>query len=419
MISRSGLNRHTMHQARRFSTLKSGSHMFSKNTFSKNTLGLATGSALLFSAGMSYALAEENNMSYRMMGNTGLAVSVLSYGFWATFGAKDDIKNQAGIEMAKKCLRTARKGGVNLFDNAETYGSPQGAAETIMGEAIRQLRLEDPKLWRRSDILITTKLFWMGPGHNEKGLSTKHLREGMDAALKRLQTDYVDMVFCHRPDPYTPTETVVRGMTDLIRSGKATAWGTSEWSAQQITEAIWIAKDQGLEPPQFEQPQYHMFHRERFEKEYFPLYQPPYNYGTTIWSPLASGLLTGKYNNSIPSGSRATAKGYEWLQKKLATWHKEGKIGKVIALEKFAKKNYNCSVAQLALAWCLKNKNVTTILLGATKPHQLTENLGALSVAAKITDEHMEELNKILDNKPDQYYGYGNSAGYRRIPLMD
>jgi voltage-dependent potassium channel beta subunit len=308
------------------------------------------------------ASAEDNDMPYRMMGNTGLQVSVLSYGFWATFGAKADILDQVGFEMAKKCLRVARNGGVNSFDNAETYGNPQGAAESIMGEAIRQLAEEDPKLWRRSDIMITTKLFWGGPGVNEKGLSTKHLREGMDSALKRLQVDYVDLVFCHRPDPYTPTETVVRGMTTLIRSGKATAWGTSEWSAQQITEAHWVAQMYGLEPPQFEQPQYHMFHRERFEKEYSPMYQAPYRMGTTIWSPLASGLLTGKYNETIPEGSRAKAKGYTWLQGKLKTWHEEGKIEKVSELQKYAKDKLNCSVTQLALAWCIKNPNVSTVL---------------------------------------------------------
>jgi len=364
------------------------------------------------------AAQSEIKMPYRMMGNTGLAISVLSYGFWASFGSKADIKDQSGIDMAKECLRIARKGGINFFDNAETYGDPQGSAETIMGEAIRQLRLEDPILWRRTDIMITTKLFWGGKGVNEKGLSIKHLREGIDASLKRLQVDYVDLVFCHRPDPYTPTETVVRGMTNLVRSEKATAWGTSEWSAQQITEACWIAKMYGLEPPQFEQPQYHMFERERFEKEYFPMYQPPYNMGTTIWSPLASGLLTGKYNKEVPENSRAASKNYKWLKKRIQKWRDEGKIDKVITLEKYANEKFNCSVAQLALAWCIKNPNVTTILLGATKPHQLEENLGSLRVALVMTDEHLKDIDSILKNKPDAYSGYGNSSQWRKINLI-
>jgi len=240
-------------------------------------------------------------MAYRILGDTGLQVSVLSFGFWATFGVKSDLLDQEGIDVAKRILRVARRGGINCFDNAETYGNPQGAAEAIMGEAMRQLAQEEPQLWRRSDLVITTKLFWGGPGLNEKGLSRKHVREGMDASLRRLQVDYVDLVFCHRPDPLTPTETVVRAMSELVRSGKATAWGTSEWSAQQITEAVWIARTYGLEPqtvthddatashlcvvgcryryglepPQFDQPQYHMFHRERFETEYRPARSEP------------------------------------------------------------------------------------------------------------------------------------------------
>ena len=356
-------------------------------------------------------------MYYRKLGNTGLAVSVLAYGFWATFGVKDDLHQQEGIEMAKKCLRTARSAGINLFDNAEAYGAKYGDAERIMGEAFAQLRKEDPEKWRRSDLVITTKIFWGGTGYNEKGLSNKHVQEGLGASLKRLQLDYVDLVFCHRPDPFTPTETIVRAMTQAVRSGKAKAWGTSEWSAQQITEAVWIARTQGLEPPQFEQPQYHMMHRQRFEQEYAPLYKENYNMGTTIWSPLASGLLTGKYNDTIPPGTRLAQKGYEWLQARLKQWHAEGKIEQVRKLTAYADKELGCSVAKLALAWCVRNENVTTVLLGATKVHQLEENLGAIEVARRLTKKHMADIDAILDNKPEAWSGYAG-AGMRSFPQL-
>jgi len=359
-------------------------------------------------------------MYYRMLGNTGLQVSVLSYGFWATFGAKDDLSDQQGIDMAKDCLRVARNSGINLFDNAEAYGNPNGEAERIMGVAIKQLQEEDAVKWRRSDLIITTKIFWGSDGVNEKGLSRKHIREGLDASLRRLQLDYVDLVFCHRPDPLTPTEQVVRGMTDAIRSGKATAWGTSEWSAQQITEAVWIARTFGLEPPQMEQPQYHMFHRERFEREYFPLYSQPYNIGTTIWSPLASGLLTGKYNDSIPEGSRMASSNYSWLQKTLTKWHEDGKIEKVRRLTTLAQEKYQCSMGQMALAWCIKNPHVSTVLLGATKTEQLEENLGAISVAERMTSEDLKEINDILGNNPESYRGYNplDKDGFRSIDTI-
>ena len=356
-------------------------------------------------------------MYYRMLGNTGLQVSVLSYGFWATFGVKEGLTGEDGVEMAKRCLATARKGGVNLFDNAETYGVPVGEAERLMGEAIAQLQVSNPENWRRSDILITTKIFWGGSGVNETGLSRKHIMEGLDASLGRLQVDYVDLVFCHRPDPYTPTATVVRAMTDAVRSGMATCWGTSEWSAQQITEAFWIAKVEGLEPPQFEQPQYNMFHRERFEREYAPLFQAPYKIGTTIWSPLLSGLLTGKYNDGIPAGSRLTQRGYGWLKGELERRREEGVIDKVKALSTLADTRLGCSMTQLALAWCLKNTNVTTVLLGATKPEQLEENLAAVSVAARMDDEDMRAIEEILGNAPDAYSGFGGS-GMRQLKSL-
>lgn len=356
-------------------------------------------------------------MYYRMLGNTGLQVSVLSYGFWATYGVKDDLTEDDGIAMAKQCLSLARKAGVNLFDNAEAYGNPVGEAERIMGEALSQLADEDPETWRRSDILITTKIFWGGAGVNEKGLSRKHIMEGLDAGIERLQVDYVDLVFCHRPDPFTPTETVVRAMTDAVRSGMATAWGTSEWSAQQITEAVWLARTYGLEPPQFEQPQYNMLHRERVESEYAPMYQAPYRLGLTTWSPLCSGLLTGKYNDGIPEGSRAALAGYEWLTKLFADKRGEGAIDRIKALTTYAQDTFGCSMTQLALAWCVKNPNVTTVLLGATKTEQLEENLGAISVVERMTDAHMADIEGMLGNTPAAYSGFGGS-GMRAIETI-
>ncbi len=353
-------------------------------------------------------------MYYRMLGNTGLQTSVLSYGFWATFGVKEGLTDQAGIDMAKRCLTTARQAGINLFDNAETYGVPQGEAERVMGEAISQLMQEEPHLWRRSDLLITTKIFWGGSGVNETGLSKKHIIEGTRASLKRLKLDYVDLLFCHRPDPFTPTETVVRAMTDVVRSGQATVWGTSEWSAQQITEAYWIAQSKGLEPPLIEQPQYNMLARDRFEVEYAPLYQAPYNMGTTIWSPLASGILTGKYNNGIPTGSRMTQKGYEWLINILDGHRASGMLKRIADLDVWAQETLSCNVGQLALAWCVKNPNVSTVLLGATKPEQLEENLKCLAIVEQLTDAHLSHIDQALGNKPASYQGWGG-AGMRQI----
>ena len=394
------------------------------------TLFLAAGAVALTTTRVSVARAAASKMGaddaaaptmpYRLLGNTGLAVSVLSYGTWATYGAKDDLMGKGGVDRCKECFRVARGAGVNLFDNAETYGVPVGAAEKIMGTAIKELQAEDPELWRRSDLVLTTKIFWGGGGINERGLSRKHLNEGLAASLERLQLDYVDLVFCHRPDPYTPTETVVRGMTDLVRSGKATAWGTSEWSAAQIVEAVWIARMYGLEPPAFEQPQYNMMHRQRFESEYFPILREPYSFGTTIWSPLASGLLTGKYaDGEIPAGSRAAAKGYEFIGAKVNQWKDDGSLAKVAELAAFAEAELGCSVAQLAIAWCLKNPKVTTVLLGATKPEQLEETVGALDVVRSLTDEHMARIEEILDNKPEGYAGYGAKFWARSVDTLD
>jgi len=349
------------------------------------------------------------DMEYRMLGGTGLMVSTLSFGFWATYGVKE------GVDRCVSVMRICRNAGINFFDNAEAYGKENGDAETIMGQAIKKLEAEDAKLWRRSDICVTTKLFWGGKGKNEGGLSRKHLIEGMKASLARLQMDYVDVVFCHRPDPLTPTEEVVRGMTQLIRNGQAFYWGTSEWTAQQITEAFWIAKTEGLIAPVVEQPQYNMFEREKVEKEFKRLYAAPYSLGTTIWSPLKSGILTGKYNKEVPDGSRMAEKGYEWLAKQWGATKAE-RIPIVEKLIGFAKK-LDTTVTCLAIAWCVKNKNVSTVLLGATKEHQIEENLKSLAVAKKLTPEMMDELDEILGNKPTQPGAWGRTLDNKTDPL--
>jgi len=343
-------------------------------------------------------------MEYRMMGGTGLKVSVLSFGFWATFGVKE------GTQKAIDCMQACRDAGVNLFDNAEAYGK-DGAAEKVMGEALEWLMgPENPKqnMWRRSEIIITTKLFFGGSGLNEKGLSRKHIIEGMDNSLKRLKLDYVDIVFAHRPDVLTPMEETVRAFTQLINEGKACYWGTSEWTPQEITEAFWIAKLHGLIAPVVEQPQYNMFHRENMEKDMLPLFKSPYGIGTTIWSPLKYGVLTGKYNRGIPEGSRFDTKGYKHLKDNW-TKQKEEQLPKVEKLMVLAEQ-FGCSVGQLAIAWCAKNKNVTTVLLGATKMHQIEENLGALDVARRLDKKMLEQIDKILVNTPKQTPSYGREC---------
>ena len=365
---------------------------------------------------MGEADEQSDQMYYRMMGNTGIQVSVLSYGFWATYGIKDRLSGEEGVETAKELMSIVRNAGVNCFDHAEAYGNPNGEAERIFGIALKELEEEDPQLWRRSDLVITTKIFWGGSGVNESGLSLKHCREGLDKCLSRLQLDYVDLLFCHRPDPHTPTSTVVRSMTQMVRSGRATAWGTSEWSAQQITEAFWIAKSEGLEPPQFEQPQYNMLHRNRFESEYFPIFNPPYNIGTTIWSPLRSGFLTGKYLKSIPDDSRATQEGYEWLIDDLAERKERGEFEIVSKLVDYAE-SFGCTPAQLALGWCLKNPNVSTILMGATTASQIEENMGCIDVAKQLTNENMTDLEEILGNSPESWMGPGG-AGTRNLRTL-
>jgi voltage-dependent potassium channel beta subunit len=287
-------------------------------------------------------------------------------------------------------MTAAYEAGVNFFDNAEAYAS--GNAEIVMGNVIKKTG------WRRSDLVISTKIFWGGDGPNDTGLSRKHLMEGVNASLKRLQMDYVDLIFCHRPDPYTPIEETVWTMNLIIQQGKAFYWGTSEWSAQEITEAYGIARREHLIPPLMEQPEYNMFHRERVEKEYARLYRE-IGLGTTVWSPLASGLLTGKYNQGIPQGTRVSLKGYEWLRSYFESEEARQQIEKVKRLTLIANE-LGCSMAQLALAWCLKNPNVSTVITGASRKEQVNENMKALEVVPLLTDEVMEQIEEILQNRP-------------------
>jgi voltage-dependent potassium channel beta subunit len=287
-------------------------------------------------------------------------------------------------------MKTAYDAGVNFFDNAEVYA--HGNAEQVMGAVIKKVG------WKRSDLVISTKIFWGGDGPNDSGLSRKHLFEGLDASLKRLQMEYVDLLFCHRPDIHTPVEETVWAMNDLIRQGKAFYWGTSEWSAVQIMEAYAIARREHLIPPLMEQPEYNMFHRERFESEYARLYSE-IGLGTTIWSPLASGLLTGKYNEGIPEGTRVSLKGYEWLRKDFESDEARRNIDKVRQMMPIAQE-LGCSMAQLALAWCLKNPNVSTVITGASRAKQVSENMAALEVVPKLNSDVMTQIEAILENKP-------------------
>ncbi len=324
-------------------------------------------------------------MEYRFLGSSGLQVSALSLGSWITFG------EQVGEDLAHECMQVAYDSGVNFFDNAEVYAN--GEAEIIMGNIIKKAG------WKRSDLVISTKIFWGGSGPNDKGLSRKHIIEGIEASLARLQMEYVDLVFCHRPDPYTPVEETVQGMNYIINHGKAFYWGTSEWSAQQIMEAYAIARREHLIPPQMEQPEYNMFNRERVEKEYARLYTE-IGLGTTIFSPLSSGLLTGKYNKGIPEGTRATLKGYEWLRKDLESDTTRHNIEKVKQMTPIADE-LGCSIAQLALAWCLKNQNISSVITGASRPEHVAENMQSLDIVEKLTDEVMEQIETILDNRPE------------------
>ncbi len=320
-------------------------------------------------------------MNYRRLGKAGIKLSELSLGAWVTYGG------QVGLDVARECMTAAYDAGVNFFDNAEAYAG--GEAERVMGEAIKQLG------WRRESVVVSTKIFWGGDGPNDTGLSHKHVIEGVNNALRRFGMDYVDLVFCHRPDPNTPIEETVRAMDIVIKQGKAFYWGTSEWSAAEIMRADAVARQYGLTPPTMEQPQYNMFTRERFEREYAPLYRD-LGYGTTIFSPLAAGLLTGKYNDGIPADSRAALEGFEWLQRALTP----ERIAQLKLLQGVADE-LDCTMAQLGLAWCLTNPNVSTVITGASRPGQVTENMRALEVVPRLTPEVLAQIDGILDTKSD------------------
>lgn len=327
-------------------------------------------------------------MEYRRLGNSGLKVSVLSFGSWVTF------KNQADVDEAVEMMKAAYDAGVNFFDNAEAYA--HGDSERIMGEAFKKLG------WSRDAYVVSSKVRWgavPNPKPTQFGLSRKHIYEACYQAMQRLQVDYLDLYFCHRPDPEVPMEEVVRTMTELIQQGKVFYWGTSEWSAQQIMEAHSVARQYHLIPPTMEQPQYHMFHRNRVEVEYGRLYDT-IGLGTTIWSPLASGLLTGKYNDVIPEDSRLSLEGYEWLRKIFESEEWKGRLEKVRELTKIAAE-LNTSTAKLAIAWCVKNPHVSTVITGASRVSQVEENMKALDVVPQLTDDVIEKIEAILDNKPE------------------
>jgi voltage-dependent potassium channel beta subunit len=324
-------------------------------------------------------------MNYRHLGRSGLKVSELSFGSWVTFGI------QMGEDLARECMTAAHDAGVNFFDNAEVYAG--GQSEIVMGNVLKKLG------WRRGSYLVSTKFYWgLDDGPNEKNtLNRKYLLEAMDGSLKRLQLDYVDLVFCHRPDQKTPIEETVWAMHDIISRGKAVFWGTSQWSAMEIMEAWQIADKHHLHKPVMEQPQYNMLDRHKVEHEYSRLYQD-IGLGTTTWSPLASGMLTGKYNNGIPTDSRATLKGYEWLRSDLTDPERIGKVRKLVPICS----DLGISMAQLALAWCLKNPHVSTVITGASRVEQVHENMKALEAVDKLVPEVMAHIDDALGIKPQE-----------------
>ena len=326
-------------------------------------------------------------MEYRRLGKSGLQVSLLSFGSWVTF------HKQIEDNSADALMGLAYDNGVNFFDNAEGYAL--GESEKMMGRVLKA------KGWDRTSYIVSSKVFfgWRGNDNkpNQTGLSRKHITEACHEALQRLQVDYLDLYFCHRPDKNVPIEEVVWAMNHLLQQGKILYWGTSEWSAQEIMEAHLFARQYNLVGPTMEQPEYNLFHRDKIEVEFAQLYKTV-GLGTTIWSPLAAGLLTGKYNNGIPADSRLAVEGFEWLKDK---HYSEAKVEKIKKLEPITEQ-LQCSLAALSIAWCIKNPNVSTAILGATKKEQLLENFKALEVLPKLTDEVMQQIDAVVESKPTQ-----------------
>jgi len=318
-------------------------------------------------------------MHYRRLGRSGLKVSEISLGAWITFGDQIDDK------IASDLIHAAYDQGINFFDNADIYAN--GQAESVMGKAIKDLS--------RESLVISSKVFWPTmPGPNGRGLSRKHIIESVNASLKRMEVEYFDLYFCHRYDPDTPVEEVVRTMNDLIHQGKILYWGTSEWNAAQITKAFGIARQFGLIPPAMEQPQYNMFHRDRVESELSPLYAE-FGLGLTTWSPLYSGILSGKYNKGVPKGSRASLDDMSWIRDRITP----ARINIVKELTNFAR-SINITTSQLAIAWLLRRKEVSSVITGASRLEQLDENLLAAEAIDQLDDDALESIEQLLDNNP-------------------
>lgn len=324
-------------------------------------------------------------MEYRRLGRSGLQVSVLSFGSWVSFS------KQINDKIADQLMGIAYDQGINFFDNAEVYAL--GESEKMMGRVLKK------KKWDRTSYTVSSKVFWGWRGKenkpNQAGLSRKHVMEACDEALQRLQVDYLDMYFCHRPDKQTPVEETVWAMNHLIQQGKVLYWGTSEWSGVEIMEAHKVAQQYKLIAPTMEQPQYNLFERDKLENEYLQIFKTV-GMGTTIWSPLASGLLSGKYNDGVPKGSRFALEGFSWLKER---WVMEDKLKRVKKLADLAKK-LGVSTAALSIAWCIKNPNVSTAILGATKKQQLLENLKSLEVMTLLDEKTMNAIETIMKTKP-------------------